>query len=111
MQIIVDFHGIFKSLYYYIQCVYNRLKQPPDALNDVLPLSCDKEAYGLKRGVKSLSRVLLQEEVWESYLNTGEMQVHDTGHVETHTQHQQQQHQHPPERGETRVRRASPVFH
>lgn len=41
-----------------------------------------------------------EEEVRRSYLDTSEMQVHDTGHVETHTQHQQQQHQHPPERAE-----------
>lgn len=37
-----------------------------------------------------------------SYLDPGEMQVHHTGHVETHTQDQQQQHQHPPE---TKTRR------
>lgn len=58
-------------------------------------------AHPADRGVEFLSR-MLQEEVCESYLNTGEMQVHDTGHVETHTQHQQQQHQHPPERAEQR---------
>lgn len=40
--------------------------------------------------------------VYESYLDTGEMQVHDTGHVETHTQQQQQQHQRPPDTAEDR---------
>lgn len=36
-----------------------------------------------------------------TYLDTGELQVHDASHVETHTRHQQQQHQHPPEKRAT----------
>lgn len=55
--------------------------------------------------------VSLLGEVWKSYLNTGEMKVHDTGHVETHTQHQQQQHQHPPERQRQRKEKGFPSFH
>lgn len=37
----------------------------------------------------------------QSYLDAGQVQVHDTGHVETQAQHEQQQHNHPPEKSES----------
>lgn len=40
----------------------------------------------------------------ESYLDAGQVQVHDTGHVETHAQHEQQQHNHSPEKSRERGR-------
>lgn len=36
------------------------------------------------------------------------MQVHDAGHVETNTEHEQQQHQHPPERDQSE--KSCPIF-